>query len=262
MPLIVLARVDDRLIHGQVVVGWARALEADCLVVANDAVAADPMQRQLLPMAVPPQIKVGIYRVREAAEALRQDKYEGRRVIVLFASLADALSLVQSGFPLARLNLGGITPGPRPPAPCAPRWPSRPTDAVAARALMDGGTELLHPDGPRETRRAAEAPARSSFSTDGLSALQAWSLHARSPLQVLELGRWPPASFGVDATAAFQVMASRPLVAGGVCWLAGRRPGHGPGHGQLSGAPVDGRGAGRRPGAAPMGPWPPSLRPP
>jgi mannose/fructose/N-acetylgalactosamine-specific phosphotransferase system component IIB len=141
MPVLVLARVDDRLIHGQVVVGWARALEADCLVVANDAVAADPMQRQLLPMAVPPQIKVGIYRVREAAEALRQERYEGRRVILLFASLTDALALVQSGFALDRLNLGGIRQAPG-------RLPLRtavalsPQDAVAARALMDGGCDL------------------------------------------------------------------------------------------------------------------------
>jgi mannose/fructose/N-acetylgalactosamine-specific phosphotransferase system component IIB len=140
MPL-VLARIDDRLIHGQVVVGWARALEADCLIVANDAVAADPMQRQLLPMAVPPQIKVGIYRVTEAVEALRGPRYEGRRIILLFASLADALLYVQGGGVIERLNLGGIRQAPG-------RQQLRtavalsPADAAAARALMAGGSRL------------------------------------------------------------------------------------------------------------------------
>ena len=139
MPL-VLARVDDRLIHGQVVVGWARALEADCLVVANDAVAADPMQRQLLPMAVPPQIKVGIYRVREAAEALRDGKYEGRRIILLFASLADALSF-NAVLPLERLNVGGIRQAPgRTPLRTAVALSS--TDVEAARALIVSGSVL------------------------------------------------------------------------------------------------------------------------
>ena len=138
---ILLARVDDRLIHGQVVVGWARALEADCLIVANDAVAADPMQRQLLPMAVPPQIKVGIYRVREAAEALAQGKYEGRRIILLFASLSDALIFTQAGMRLERLNLGGIRQAPgRQPLRTAVALSA--LDVAAARTLMDGGADL------------------------------------------------------------------------------------------------------------------------
>jgi mannose/fructose/N-acetylgalactosamine-specific phosphotransferase system component IIB len=140
MPL-VLARVDDRLIHGQVVVGWARALEADCLIVANDAVAADPMQRQLLPMAVPPQIKVGIYRVRDAAEALQQGKYEGRRIILLLASLGDALLFSQAGAWLQSLNVGGIRQAPgRQPLRTAVALSQ--TDVDAARALMAGGAVL------------------------------------------------------------------------------------------------------------------------
>jgi len=138
---LVLVRVDDRLIHGQVVVGWARALEADCIIVANDAVAADPMQRQLLPMAVPPQIKVGIHRVRDAAQAVMEGKYDGRRSILLLASLSDALIFCQAGFLIEHLNLGGIRQAPG-------RQPLRtavalsPQDAEAARALMAGGSDL------------------------------------------------------------------------------------------------------------------------
>ena len=150
---LILARVDDRLIHGQVVVGWARALDADCLIVANDAVAADPMQRQLLPMAVPPQIKVGIYRVRDAAEAISQGKFEKRRIILLLASLPDALLYSQTGPWLERLNVGGIRQAPG-------RLPVRTAvalsqiDADAARDLMSGGCELSIQMVPGETPEA------------------------------------------------------------------------------------------------------------
>ena len=105
---VVLARVDDRLIHGQVVVGWARYFEADCLVVANDAAAADPMQRTLLPLAVPPHIVVGIYHVSEAAQQLQAGLHAGKRIILLFATLADALGYLQAGGELPALNIGGV----------------------------------------------------------------------------------------------------------------------------------------------------------
>lgn len=138
---VVLARVDDRLIHGQVVVGWARALEADCLLVANDAVAADPMQRTLLPMAVPPHMKVAIWRVSEAAEHIVGGAIPGQRAILLFSSLSDALLFQRSGGPLPELNIGGIRLAPG-------RTSLRtavalgPEDISAARALAESGTVL------------------------------------------------------------------------------------------------------------------------
>ncbi len=109
---LVLARIDDRLIHGQVVVGWVRQTQANCIVVANDAVAADPMQRTLLPMAVPHNIEVAIYRVRVAAEKLAAGAHAARRVILLFASPMDALDFVKGGGELPELNVGGIRFGP------------------------------------------------------------------------------------------------------------------------------------------------------
>lgn len=138
---VLLARVDDRLIHGQVVVGWARALDADCLVVANDAVAADPMQRTLLPMAVPPQMKVAILRVREAAEAVASGRLPGERAILLFSSLGDALLFKRSGGPLPDLNVGGIrlAPGRQPLRTAVALGPE---DVAAARGLASDGTAI------------------------------------------------------------------------------------------------------------------------
>lgn len=109
---LVLARVDDRLIHGQVVVGWARHTQADCIIVANDAVAADPMQRTLLPLAVPQGIEVAIYRVKEAAEALSGGAHAARRAILLFASPQDASAFAGYGGSLDELNVGGLRAAP------------------------------------------------------------------------------------------------------------------------------------------------------
>ncbi len=105
---LVLARIDDRLIHGQVVVGWVKHLEANCIVVANDAIAADPMQRALLPMAVPPEIQVEIYKVAEAARKLAGGVEAGKRTILLFSSPMDALRFLKQGGALESLNLGGL----------------------------------------------------------------------------------------------------------------------------------------------------------
>jgi PTS system mannose-specific IIB component len=138
---ILLARVDDRLIHGQVVVGWARALDADCLVVANDAVAADPMQRTLLPMAVPPHIKVSILRLGEAASAVAAGQLPGQRAILLFASLPDALAFQRAGGPLPALNVGGIRMAPGRQA-LRTAVALGPEDIAAARALAEAGSSI------------------------------------------------------------------------------------------------------------------------
>jgi mannose/fructose/sorbose-specific phosphotransferase system IIB component len=106
--VIVLARIDDRLIHGQVAVGWVRHLQADCIVVANDAIAADPMQRALLPMAVPPEIEVGIYKVADAAKRLAAGAHKGRKIILLFGTPVDVLAYLTLGGKLEALNVGGM----------------------------------------------------------------------------------------------------------------------------------------------------------
>jgi PTS system mannose-specific IIB component len=106
--MLALARLDDRLIHGQVVVGWVRYVKADCIVVANDAIAADPMQCALLPMAVPPEIQVEIFKVEEAAARLQSGAFDEKQVILLFSSPADVLRYLACGGKLETLNVGGM----------------------------------------------------------------------------------------------------------------------------------------------------------
>ena len=105
---VVLVRIDDRLIHGQVVAGWVKAIKANHIMVVNDKVAQDQMQRVLLSMAVPSHLQLSILSIEEAATVLKRGISEDNRVIILLNSPQDALSLVEKNVPIKSINVGGI----------------------------------------------------------------------------------------------------------------------------------------------------------
>jgi mannose/fructose/N-acetylgalactosamine-specific phosphotransferase system component IIB len=99
-----LVRIDDRLIHGQVVLGWARVLKADGIVVANDRVAASEWERRLYAASVPLHVAVSFVAVEEASSA----GSNGRSVVLLFESVADLHRAVESGALFDEVNVGGL----------------------------------------------------------------------------------------------------------------------------------------------------------
>lgn len=111
MP-IVLCRVDDRLVHGQVVVGWGRPLDLQRIVLVDDEVRASDWEQELYRMAAPPEIKVEFASAAEAASRLAGWDAGRERVLVLVGAIATAADL-QRRAPgtLRKLNLGGIHAG-------------------------------------------------------------------------------------------------------------------------------------------------------
>lgn len=110
---LVLVRVDCRLIHGQILEAWIPFTQADCLIVANDEVAGDLMQRTIMEMAVPPTIETVILNVRDAARSLATDsRWAGKRIILLVANCQDALVFLRTGPHFDWLNLGNINCSP------------------------------------------------------------------------------------------------------------------------------------------------------
>ena len=107
MP-IALLRVDDRLVHGQVVEGWLPTLKADLVVVVSDAAAADPIQSALMKMAMPPSVGLLVLGVSAAAEALAAPQMAARRALVLVPGPAEALALLKKGVAVDRINVGGL----------------------------------------------------------------------------------------------------------------------------------------------------------
>ena len=107
MPL-VLARIDCRLIHGQVVETWVPHTKANSLVVANDDLAANPFLRAVMELAVPKGIRVRFCRLSETADVLAEADRLGERSILLVANASDAVALRQAGVRFDLLNIGNL----------------------------------------------------------------------------------------------------------------------------------------------------------
>lgn len=113
--MLVLTRIDDRLIHGQVVEGWVSYLKATCIVVADDGVATNSLQRSIMEVSVPRGLTVLIGGVKEMCERLLSGVLDKERVILLFSSPKAALHAFQEGLPSRSVNIGGMhyLPGKR-----------------------------------------------------------------------------------------------------------------------------------------------------
>jgi mannose/fructose/N-acetylgalactosamine-specific phosphotransferase system component IIB len=108
---LVLARIDDRFIHGQVTVGWGQRLMPDLILLANDEIADDPWQARVYTSTVAPGMAVSVLGLNAAAatlQAVRSPDSEPQRVILLTGSPADMHTLVSLGVTLARVNIGGM----------------------------------------------------------------------------------------------------------------------------------------------------------
>lgn len=106
---IVLFRVDDRLIHGQVVVGWGRPLGINRVVLVDDQVAGSVWEQDLYRMAVMPDIEVEFTTIAQAASRLREWQGDPRRTLVLTGDL-ESMAALHGADPVTvhRINLGGI----------------------------------------------------------------------------------------------------------------------------------------------------------
>jgi len=107
MPL-VLARIDCRLIHGQVVEAWVPHTSADSLIVVNDDLAGNPFLRSVMELAVPSAIRVRFCRIDEAIRVLADADRNGERSILLVATAADAVALRKAGVAFNLLNIGNL----------------------------------------------------------------------------------------------------------------------------------------------------------
>ena len=103
----VLHRVDDRLIHGQVVVAWGHHLRPRRIWVVDDTSAANAWERDLLADAAP-GVEVRVVTTAEAAAAYGDETSAEGAAFLLVRDLRTALALIEAGAPIAALNLGGL----------------------------------------------------------------------------------------------------------------------------------------------------------
>jgi PTS system mannose-specific IIB component/fructoselysine and glucoselysine-specific PTS system IIB component len=103
-----LYRIDDRLIHGQVVVGWGQPLDLTFIVLVDDEVASSEWEQELYRMGVPPEMDVHFETVESAARKLSAYQGDGRRGALLTGDIETMARLVELTGAITRVNLGGI----------------------------------------------------------------------------------------------------------------------------------------------------------
>jgi PTS system mannose-specific IIB component len=107
-----LVRIDDRLIHGQVVAGWLRALGAKRIVIVDDATARDEFLREVLTLAAPQGVPVEVLGLADGAARCLELASSPEPVIVLARSPRTIVALRQAGVPIEVVDLGGMGAGP------------------------------------------------------------------------------------------------------------------------------------------------------
>ncbi|MBN1153289.1 PTS sugar transporter subunit IIB [candidate division KSB1 bacterium] len=110
MPL-ELCRIDDRLIHGQVIVGWGNYLKPDRIILCNDAVAQEDWQREMFESSgdmVSFKLDISIFTQGETLSFFKQDEFEKEKIILIVESPREICELVNEGAPIGRVNVGGM----------------------------------------------------------------------------------------------------------------------------------------------------------
>lgn len=106
--IIGLARIDDRLIHGQVATRWTKETNVKRIIVVSDEVAADTVRKTLLTQVAPPGVTAHVVDVAKMIRVYNNPKYAGERVMLLFTNPTDVERVVEGGVNITSVNIGGI----------------------------------------------------------------------------------------------------------------------------------------------------------
>ncbi|WP_434356095.1 PTS N-acetylgalactosamine transporter subunit IIB [Parasalinivibrio latis] len=107
MPNIVLSRIDERLVHGQVGVQWVGFAGANIIVVVNDEVAGDQIQQNLMEMVLADGIAIRFWTVQKTIETIHKAA-DRQKILLVCKTPADFLALVKGGVPINKINVGNM----------------------------------------------------------------------------------------------------------------------------------------------------------
>jgi len=109
-PGVALIRVDNRLVHGQVLEAWLPALDAHGVLVADDETSGNVLARSAMALAIPPKVQFQVLKLSAAADLLRPGGkgVPGVRTLLLVRDVRDAIALAENGLAIPRLNLGNV----------------------------------------------------------------------------------------------------------------------------------------------------------
>ncbi len=105
---IVLARIDTRLLHGQVATTWTKTTKPDRIIVVSDAVSKDELRKSMVMEAEPPGVKAHVVPVWKMKEILEDPRFGNTRAMLLFEKPQDVLEFLELGGKLDKINLGSM----------------------------------------------------------------------------------------------------------------------------------------------------------
>ena len=104
----VLARVDSRLLHGQVATAWTKATNPSRIIVVSDAVAKDELRRKLIEQAAPPGVKANVIPISKMIEISKDPRFGDTKALLLFENPQDVLRVVEAGVKIKEVNVGSL----------------------------------------------------------------------------------------------------------------------------------------------------------
>jgi len=107
MPNIVLTRIDNRLIHGQVATQWTGVVGANLLLVANDEVATDEFRQGLMNMAAPAYAQTRYFTIQKTIDIIDKAS-DAQKIAIICENPQDVLKLVEGGVPIKKVNIGNM----------------------------------------------------------------------------------------------------------------------------------------------------------
>lgn len=105
--MIILTRVDHRLLHGQVAFSWTQSLGADCILIANDDVPNNEVRKTTIKLAKPQGVKLVIKNIEDSIAALKSGVTDKYKLFIVVESVGDAYKLAEAYPEITKINLGG-----------------------------------------------------------------------------------------------------------------------------------------------------------
>ncbi len=106
---IILTRIDDRLIHGQVCTGWSKELKISRIIVINNKICKDAIRVKLLKQVSPPSINSHVININKFIKVYNNPKYKEDRVLLLFTNPKDIVKTIKKGLKIKSINIGGMS---------------------------------------------------------------------------------------------------------------------------------------------------------
>lgn len=150
MKNIVLCRIDDRLIHGQVVTSWVKQTGGNKIIIVDEELTEDVFMQKVLKAAAPPDIKLEVLGIIDAADVLKEEPAFREKVIILVKEPQTFEKLMEEGLSLPKIILGGM--GAKEGRKKFNRNVSASLEEVnSMKRMIEGGTEIYYQLVPTNT---------------------------------------------------------------------------------------------------------------